>query len=255
MCAKRICFANQKGGVAKTTTSIITASALTKKGYRVLVVDLDPQCNSTHDMNIADVEIEFTLYEALQGQCSISSCIISTPLGDIAAGSLDLIAAERQFTDIGREVMLRDLVETVEQDYDFILIDTPPNLGWSTINALTAAEWIVIPCEPDLWSNDAITKLDVSVGMVRRFANPDIKYAGILITRLDERTISSRLNMQVSDIASSTLEIPLFKSRIHKATNIRDAFNCKQDFLERYPKCRAANDYRSFTEELLGKVA
>lgn len=253
--AKVICFANQKGGVAKTTSCIVTSSALTKKGYKVLAIDLDPQCNTTNGMNIELVEADNTVFDALYRNTDVNDCIITTPLGDVLAGSPDLAAADKLFDDANRDFLVRGLVDQLTDVYDYILIDTPPALGWSLRNALTAAEWIVVPCNPDLWSNDAIKKLYDSYTMVHDYTNPNIKFAGILITNLEERLNASKFNVKLTDIASTNFAIPVFETRIHKSTNVRDAFNNLEDLLTDYPQSRPAIDYQQFTDELLDKVA
>lgn len=252
---RTICFANQKGGVAKSTTCVNTASALTKRGYEVLVVDLDPQADSTDGFGINTKAFENTIYEVLNRQCGIHDAIVKTNMGSILVGSSDLVAAEREFVEVGREYIVRKLLEEVAGEYDFILIDTPPELAWSTINALTAAQWLVIPCTPCKWSNKALIELNRTLDMIHEYTNSNLAVAGILITKLDDRTISAQTNVELTELASEEFDLPLFDTKIHSSIRVDDAFNNGRDLLVDYDKSRPAMDYVCFADELVGKVA
>lgn len=253
--AKIICFANQKGGVAKSTSCVNTASALTKTGQKVLAVDLDPQADTTDGFGVSDKALDSTIYETLKGECDIWDAIVETNMGDILVGSSSLIAAEREFSSTGREYMLKKLIASVVEVYDYILIDTPPELAWSTINALTASDWLVVPCSASKWSNKALVELNRTLDMIREYTNSDLQVAGILITKLDDRTISARTNVRLTEIASNQFGMPIFETRIHKSIRVDDAFNNGQDLLVEYRDSKPAMDYITFANELSRKVA
>lgn len=249
-----ICFANQKGGVAKSTSCIITASALMKEGFDVLVFDLDAQANTTSAMNIHQLPIAKTICEALHGTADVNDCIIETPMGHLIPGSRDLSTAGNEFTSVGKEHMIEELIARIHGDYDYILLDTPSELGWATINALTASEWVVMPSSPDYWANNAIKDFQETFDMIKRYTNPGIEIAGVLTTCLEENTVNSRVNMELARLAVEAFDIPMFSTRIHKSTNVRDAITNGKDVLVSYPRCRAAMDYRAFAKELIEKV-
>lgn len=248
---------NQKGGVAKSTTSINTSSALTKMGYKVLVGDIDPQGDASDGMGVDVEDAEATIYEVLKGEADIHDAIVETEMGDVLVGSGDLAAAEYEFQQLGKEQMLKKAVAGLRDEYDFILLDTPPSLGWCTINVMTASDYVIIPSRPAKWSNKALVTLNKTLDMVREFTNPDLQVAGIIISDLDERTNSAKTNKQTADIIGNKLGYPVFETKIRKATKVEDSQTDGFDLIDTFPDCKPALDYVAFAEELVrsyGKV-
>ena len=188
--ARVISVSNQKGGVGKTTTTCSFAEGLKKKGFRVLAIDLDPQGNLGFSVG-ADTELSASIYDVLKGDTKIQYAIQRTGGMDVITSSILLSGIELEFTDAGREFLLRDAVRPILPFYDYILFDTPPALGILTINAFTASDAIVVPVLSDIFSLQGIAQLYETVERVKKYCNPDLTIAGILLTRFNPRT---RLN-------------------------------------------------------------
>ncbi len=254
-----ISFANQKGGVAKSTSCINTASALSKHGKIVLTIDMDPQCDTTDGHGMGKAESSATILELLRGKAGPDSAICRSPLGigDVIPGSSDLAAASQMFTEIGKEHILKDAIKSIVESgiYDAVLIDTPPELGLCTTASLTASDFVVMPTTPQKWSNKALLAFYDTYQMIVRYTNPDLKIAGILITKLDDRTNSAKANLGLTELVCKQYRIPLFESRIRKSVRVDEAFNSVEDLLERFNSSKPAIDYISFAEELMKATA
>ena len=169
---KTITLSNQKGGVAKTTTAGALASGLSKKGFKVLAVDLDPQCNLALGSGADILNMDQTLYDVFKGTAELSGLISGTPMGyDLIAGGLSLAGADMDFTQTGREFMLREALDEIRADYDFCIVDTPPTLGILTVNALTASDGVIIPLTADLYSLQGLSQLNLLIERVRKSSN------------------------------------------------------------------------------------
>ena len=180
--AKVIAFTNQKGGVAKTTTTLNLAAAFVERGHRVLCVDLDPQGNLTMSQGIDPDSLEASMYDVLVHQLSIREVIRKREV-DVACASIDLAGAEIAMSMmIGRERALKKALAPILEDYDFIFIDTPPSLGLLTINALTASDKVIVPVQCEYLSMRGLIQLQNTLSMVREELNPDIEIEGILPT-------------------------------------------------------------------------
>src|SRR5256884_9708725 len=185
--AQVIAFANQKGGVAKTTTTLNLAAAFGEKGHRVLCVDMDPQANLTMSQGIDPDSLDVSMYDVLVHHTSIREVIRKREI-DIACASIDLAGAEiAMSTQIGRERSLQKALRLVDDDYDFVCIDTPPSLGLLTINALTAANKVIVPVQCEYLSMRGLIQLQNTMSMIRENLNPDIEIEGILPTLVDSR--------------------------------------------------------------------
>ena len=249
---KTITLSNQKGGVAKTTTTGALASGLSQRGYKVLAVDTDPQCNLSLSSGVDILSMDQTLYDVFKGTADLQDTIQKTDLGyDLSTGGLNLAVADMEFTQTGREFMLREALDSVKADYDFCIIDTPPTIGILTVNALTASDSVVIPLTADLYSIQGLSQLNGMIERVRKYSNKDLKIAGLLITRHDERTnISKALQDQITRTAEK-LGTKVFKQPIRNSVAVRESQVMKSDIFTEAPKANATKDYTAFIDELL----
>ncbi len=246
--AEVIAFANQKGGVAKTTTTLNLAVAFAESGHRVLCIDLDPQGNLTMSQGIDPDKVEKSLYDVLVHDMPISEIIAKREI-DIAVASIDLAGAEiAMSTKIGRERSLEKALKEVSGDYDFICIDTPPSLGLLTINALTAATKVIVPVQCEYLSMRGLVQLQNTLKMIQENLNPDVKIEGILPTMLDSRTVHAKEAVEILEENFGDL---VFKSRIRKAIKFAEAPVRGASVLKYDSQSNAANYYRELAKEVL----
>ncbi|HEX3241641.1 MAG TPA: AAA family ATPase [Solirubrobacterales bacterium] len=246
--AEVIAFANQKGGVAKTTTTLNLAVAFSESGYRVLCIDLDPQGNLTMSQGIDPDKVEKSLYDVLVNDMPISEVIQHREI-DIAVASIDLAGAEiAMSTKIGRERSLEKALKEVSADYDFVCIDTPPSLGLLTINALTAATKVIVPVQCEYLSMRGLVQLQNTLKMIQENLNPDVTIEGILPTMLDSRTVHAKEAVEILEENFGDL---VFKSRIRKAIKFAEAPVKGSSVLKYDPEGNAANYYRELAKEVL----
>jgi len=241
-------FANQKGGVAKTTTTLNLAVAFAESGYRVLCIDLDPQGNLTMSQGIDPDKVEKSLYDVLVNDMPISEIIVKREI-DIAVASIDLAGAEiAMSTKIGRERSLEKALKEVAGDYDFVCIDTPPSLGLLTINALTAANKVIVPVQCEYLSMRGLVQLQNTLKMIQENLNPDVRIEGILPTMLDSRTIHAKEAVEILEENFGDL---VFQSRIKKAIKFAEAPVKGASVLKYDSTSSAANYYRDLAKEVL----
>jgi len=246
--AEVIAFANQKGGVAKTTTTLNLAVAFAESGYRVLCIDLDPQGNLTMSQGIDPDKVEKSLYDVLVNDMPISEIIVKREI-DIAVASIDLAGAEiAMSTKIGRERSLEKALKEVGGDYDFVCIDTPPSLGLLTINALTAANKVIVPVQCEYLSMRGLVQLQNTLRMIQENLNPEVRIEGILPTMLDSRTIHAKEAVEILEENFGDL---VFQSRIKKAIKFAEAPVKGASVLKYDSNSSAANYYRELAKEVL----
>jgi chromosome partitioning protein len=246
--AEVIAFANQKGGVAKTTTTLNLAVAFAESGHRVLCVDLDPQGNLTMSQGIDPDKVEKSLYDVLVHDMPIREIIQKREI-DIAVASIDLAGAEiAMSTKIGRERSLEKALKEVSGDYDFVCIDTPPSLGLLTINALTAANKVIVPVQCEYLSMRGLVQLQNTLKMIQENLNPDVKIEGILPTMLDSRTVHAKEAVEILEENFGDL---VFRSRIRKAIKFAEAPVKGASVLKYDPQSNAAGYYRDLAKEVL----
>jgi chromosome partitioning protein len=246
--AKVIAFANQKGGVAKTTTTLNLAAAFAEEGHRVLCIDMDPQGNLTMSQGIDPDTLEVSMYDVLVHDVSIREAIRRREV-DIACASIDLAGAEIAMSmKIGRERSLDKALREVREDYDFICIDTPPSLGLLTINALTAAHKVIVPVQCEYLSMRGLIQLQNTLSMIRENLNPDVDIAGILPTMVDSRTLHAK---EAIEILEENFGDRVFGARIRKTIRFAEAPVKGMSVLKYDPTGTAADSYRQLAKEVL----
>ena len=246
--AKVIAFANQKGGVAKTTTTLNLAAAFAEEGHRVLCIDMDPQGNLTMSQGIDPDSLEQSMFDVLVHEVSIREVIRRREI-DVACASIDLAGAEiAMSTKIGRERSLTKALIAVDEDYDWVFVDTPPSLGLLTVNALTAADQVIVPVQCEYLSMRGLLQLQNTLAMIRENLNPDVRIAGILPTMVDTRTLHAR---EALEILEEHFGDWVFGARIRKTVRFAEAPVKGMSVLKYDPDGVAAESYRQLAKEVL----
>jgi chromosome partitioning protein len=246
--ARVIAFANQKGGVAKTTTTLNLGVALAEQGKRVLAIDLDPQGNLTMSQGWNPDEIDRSMFDVLVHRLPITE-IIRTNEIDVGVSSIDLAGAELALASmIGRERALEKALMPVQENYDYILIDTPPSLGLLTINAFVAAQGVIVPVQCEYLSLRGLVQLENTLTMIRENLNPDVAIQGILPTMYDKRLLHSR---EAVEILSENFGDLVLETKIRKTVRYAEAPVKGQSILKYDPSGDAAFMYRQLAKEVL----
>jgi chromosome partitioning protein len=246
--AQVIVFANQKGGVAKTTTTLNLGVALRETGKRVLIIDLDPQGNLTMSQGMNPDAIERSMFDVLVHRVPISD-VIHTVEVDIAVASIDLAGAEMALSAlIGRERALEKALVEVRDRYDYILIDTPPSLGLLTINAFVAADGVIVPVQCEYLSLRGLVQLENTLAMVRENLNTRVHVQGIVPTMYDGRTLHAREAIEILEEHFGDL---VYKTRIRKTIRYAEAPVKGSSILRYEPSGPAAQGYRDLAKEVL----
>ncbi len=251
--AQVLAFANQKGGVAKTTSTVNLGVALVELGKRVLAVDMDPQGNLTMSQGIDPENLEKSMYDVLVHRLPIDEVIVSNEI-DVAASTIDLAGAEMALsTQIGRERALEKALRPVQERYDYVLIDTPPSLGLLTINALAASDGVIVPVQCEYLSLRGLLQLERTLEMIRENINPRVKIKGILPTLFDARTLHGR---EAVEILKENFGPLVFKTVVRKTIKFAEAPVQGSSVLKYDPRGKGAEAYRSLAREVLnGKSA
>lgn len=250
--AKVLVVANQKGGEAKTTTAHAIGAGLQIRGYSVLFIDLDGQCNLSHTLQA--MQAKKTSLDLLQGEATAKQVIIRTPAGDVIAGSPYLNALDITLKGAGIDKRLREAIEPIKNNYDFIIIDTPPALGIRTINAFTAADYLIIPAQADIYSLQGIGQLNGTIETVKNRNNPELKIGGIVLTRYSGRAILTRDLAELIEETAESIGTKVFKSVIREAIAVKEAKASLQNIFEYAPKSNPAKDYNALIEEILADL-
>ncbi len=243
-------FSNQKGGVGKTTTTSTVALMLKSKGYSVLVIDMDPQCNLTFCLG-ADSDTSASIYEVMKGEVKLQHAIQRTTPVDVVSSNIALSGLELEFVSAGREFLLREAIRTLPIKYDFILIDTPPALSLLTVNAFSASDGIIVTMLADIFSLQGIAQIYESTERVKTYTNPNLKIMGILLTKFNKRGIFAREILGTAELIAKDLGIRLFESTIRESVAMRESQALQKSIMDYSPRSNSAKDYMAFTEELI----
>ena len=250
-------FANQKGGVAKTTTVSTLAAGLTRQGFRVLAIDCDPQGDLSASIG-ANNETAPTLYEVMNGSVEAQNAIQNLEPFDIIPANI-LLAGMEQDANIGRENRLREAIrerDNVTDKYDYILIDCPPSLGVLTINAFTAADYVTIPTMPGAFEAMGIQQLYETLKRIKKYTNPDVSVDGVLITMYNSRSNINKDMKELTEKLAEYIDSYLYKTTIRSGVAIKDAQADKMDIftyrtINKKRKCSVADDYEAFVKEFI----
>jgi chromosome partitioning protein len=244
-----IVVTNQKGGVGKTTTCASLAGVFKANGQRVLAIDMDPQGNLSFSLGAEDEG--FTIHDALNGKCEIEDAIKTTDMCDVITSNIVLSGSELEMTTVRREFVLKDLLKTVKNKYDFIIIDTPPALSVLTINAYTAADELIIPMTPEILSLQGLTQLRETIIAVRKYYNKKLNLRGILLTKCPGgRQLLAREVEEMVRLVANQFNTDVLPVKITNSVAAAEA-PAHQETLNIYsPSCRAARDYNALTRLL-----
>ena len=246
-------ISNQKGGVGKTSTAQALACGLRKRGQRVLLVDLDPQTNLSYSMGADTKDGTPSIYDCITKGAKLADVIQETDNGDIVPSSLMLSAAETILTGTGRSHILKKILEPIREEYDHIIIDTPPALNVLTENAYTAADQVIVTMEPTAYSVQGVLQLFGMIQDVQEYTNRELQLAGILICRYKgQTTIAKELREQIGLLAEN-LGTTAYETVIREGVSVMEAQTAKLNLQEYAPQSNPAIDYEAFVDEFLGK--
>ncbi|BDQ01912.1 AAA family ATPase [Ignavibacterium sp.] len=247
--AKIISIANQKGGVGKTTTAINLSSLLAAAEKKTLLVDIDPQANSSSGLSVTNQQI--SVYDVLAGTKNINDVIINTfmPFLDLLPSNINLVGAEIELVDVeGREAKLKNALKEINTEYDFILIDCPPSLGLLTLNALTASDSVLIPVQCEYFALEGLGQLLNTINIVKKHFNPSLSIEGVLLTMFDTRL---RLSHQVAEEVRKYFGDKVYNTVIHRNVRISEAPSYGKPIILYDAISSGAKNYMSLAAELL----
>lgn len=246
-----IAVANQKGGVGKTTTTINLSSCLAEKGKKVLVVDLDPQGNATSGLGIDKNSLENTIYEVLRNECSLEECIIQEQYENLSVlpANRNLAGAELELiTQDNMQFMVKEKLDTIKEQYDFILIDCPPALGMLTVNSMTAADSVLVPIQCEFYALDGLSQLIYTIDLIKQSLNPELQIDGVVFTMYDSR---NNLSLQVVENVKENLNQNIYKTLIPRNVRLAEAPSYGMPINIYSSKSAGAQSYRSLAKEVI----
>ncbi len=248
---KIIAIANQKGGVGKTTTSVNLSAALAAKGKKVLVIDTDPQGNTTSGFGIEKNELDNTIYELMLSECSIKECILNDVIQGVSVipSNVNLAATEIELIGVDRkEFILKREIEWVKDSYDYIIIDCPPSLNFLTINSMTTADSVLVPIQCEYYALEGLSQLIHTINLVKERLNPDLAMEGVLFTMYDSRT---NLSLQVVENVKSHLNEKVFTTVIPRNIRLAEAPSYGMPINMYDARSAGAEAYLSLAEEII----
>ena len=248
-----IAIANQKGGVGKTTTSINLSSCIAAKGKKVLVVDIDPQGNTTSGYGIEKNDLDNTIYELMLGDCSIEDCIIKDVIENISIlpSNVNLAAAEIELIGVDKkEYILKNEIDWVKDRYDYIIIDCPPSLSLLTVNVMTTADSVLVPIQCEYYALEGLSQLIHTVNLVKERLNPNLEMEGVVFTMYDSRT---NLSAQVVENVKSHLNQKVYRTVIPRNIRLAEAPSYGQPINIYDPKSAGAESYLALAEEVIDR--
>lgn len=249
--SKIIAIANQKGGVGKTTTSVNLGACLSTLGRKVLIVDIDPQGNTTSGVGINKADVEYCIYDILINDVHPSQTIVETGLPNLKLipATIQLAGAEVELVPtISREVRLKKALATVRNDYDYILIDCPPSLGLLTINSLTAADSVLIPIQCEYYALEGLSQLLNTIRIVQKHLNTSLQIEGVLCTMFDART---NLGIQVIEEVKKYFQQKVYQTVIPRNVRLSEAPSHGQSIITYDPKSKGAEVYLELAKEVI----
>jgi chromosome partitioning protein len=249
--ARVIAVANQKGGVGKTTTSVNLSACLATAGKQVLLLDIDPQGNATSGVGLEKRNIKACIYDALINDIPLKKIIIASPTKrlDVVPATISLAGAEIELVPtMSREVRLRRILEEVRRNYDYIIIDCPPSLGLLTINALTAADTVLVPIQCEYYALEGLSQLTNTVKLVQKHLNSALRYEGVLLTMYDART---NLATQVAEEVHKYFGSKVFKAVIPRNVRLSEAPSHGQPIIEYDERSKGAETYIQLAKEVI----
>lgn len=250
---RTIAIANQKGGVGKTTTSINLSASLAAKNKKILVIDIDPQGNTTSGFGVDKNELDNTVYELILGECSIQECIIKdvVPGVSIIPSNVNLAATEIELIGVDKkEFILKNEVDWVKDQYDFVIIDCPPSLNMLTINAMTTADSVLVPIQCEYYALEGLSQLIHTVNLVKERLNPDLEMEGVVFTMYDSRT---NLSMQVVENVKSHLNQNVYNTVIPRNIRLAEAPSYGIPINMYDPKSAGAEAYSLLADEVINR--
>ncbi len=248
---RTIVVANQKGGVGKTTTAINLAASLAELNQKILVIDMDPQGNTTSGLGVDKDGVENTVYEMMLGECSIEDAIVKSEYDnlDVLPSNINLAAAEIELVGIEeKEYILKKETDRVKEKYDFILIDCPPSLSMLTINAMCAANTVLVPIQCEYYALEGLSQLIHTIDLVRDRLNPELEIEGVVFTMYDART---NLSLQVVENVKNNLNQNIYKTIIPRNVRLAEAPSHGMPITSYDSKSSGAESYRRLAEEVI----
>ena len=248
---KIVAIANQKGGVGKTTTAINLSAALAEEGKKILVVDIDPQGNCTSGFGVDKNNQENTIYELLLDDCTINECIVRKVIEgiDLIPSNVNLAASEIELIGIPRkEFILRDALDYIKDDYDYIIMDCPPSLNVLTVNAMVAADSVIVPIQCEYYALEGLSQLIHTINLVRERLNEKLDIEGIVFTMYDSRT---NLSQQVVDNVRANVTQKIYDTMIPRNVRLAEAPSYGEPITRYDPKSAGADAYRDLADEVI----
>jgi len=250
-----IAIANQKGGVGKTTTAINLSACLAERGKNILVVDIDPQGNTTSGLGVDKSKLEYTVYDLILSNCDINDCLVQSPFKNLTVipSSVHLAGAEIELIGTeDREFILKEIIDNVKSKFDFIIIDCPPSLNTLTVNALTTANSVLVPIQCEYYALEGLSQLIHTINLVTERLNPELYIEGVVFTMYDART---NLSLQVVENVKENLNQTIYKSIIPRNIKLAEAPSYGMPINVYDSKSTGADAYRELASEVIDNAS